>query len=228
MHKWDWLEDRIRKCGFKNRRQFCLAINWNDARVSDMVNGRLINKGQIPNFPKEKLILVSELLHIDLKSLIRYNNGEISDVVFDEDPVPTISQIRIPYLNLASTAESGYYNDIEYIDSYFTVSSGKFINSLGNFKKPAVIIVKGNSMHSTLNDGDLVLVDSAATEFIEGKVFVVMINNELFIKRLFRNPSSGNIICSSDNPKYPPFEIKKEELQIKAILLKTFKNIDDN
>ena len=72
------------------------------------------------------------------------------------------------------------------------------------------------------------MVDAAVTEFVEGKVFVVAINNELFIKRLCRNPGSGNIICSADNSKYPPFEVKKEELQIKAMVLKIFKDIDDN
>ena len=57
------------------------------------------------------------------------------------------------------------------------------------------------------------------------KIFVVLINDELYIKRLFKNPITKKIICSSDNPKNPSFEADVSEIQIKAKLIKGLKDI---
>ena len=225
MVKWDWLEERIKECGYKSRRQFAIAIDWNDARISDMVNNRPTANNKIPSFPKDKLTQVSELLKIDLKSLIQYNNDEIDTVVFLENSDAIVSQIRIPYLNIEASAGSGYHNDNEYIKSYLTLTSGKFSDVVHNIKQPATIVVNGNSMDPTLKDGELVLVDVACNTFEEGKIFVVLINDELYIKRLFKNPITKKIICSSDNPKNPSFEADVSEIQIKAKLIKGLKDI---
>ena len=104
MVKWDWLEDRIKECGYKSRRQFAIAIDWLDVRLNELV------KNQI-NIPKNKLIIIADLLKIDLKSLIQYNNDEIDTVVFLENSDAIVNQIRIPYLNIEASAGDGYFND---------------------------------------------------------------------------------------------------------------------
>ena len=76
-----------------------------------------------------------------------------------------------------------------------------------------LVYAKGDSMDSGFNlptdihDGDLLLVDSG---FIEGngKTFVILVNNqELRVKRLFKK-LDGTLRIASDNKKY------KEEIYI--------------
>lgn len=227
MVKWDWLEERIKECGYKSRRQFAIAIDWNDARISDMVNNRPTANNKIPSFPKDKLTQVSELLKIDLKSLIQYNNDEIDTVVFLENSDAIVSQIRIPYLNIEASAGDGYHNDNEYINSFITLTSGKFEAPIKNLIKPAIITIKGNSMEPTLKEGNMILVDAGNKEFIEGRIYIIRIKDNLYVKRLFKNPITEKIICKSDNPIHTTFEADKNDFEIKAIFIsKIFEEIN--
>lgn len=226
MVKWDWLEERIKECGYKSRRQFAIAIDWNDARISDMVNNRPTANNKIPSFPKDKLTQVSELLKIDLKSLIQYNNDEIDTVVFLENSLPAVNQIKVPYFNVCAAAGDGYFNDNEYITSFITLTSGKFEAPIKRLKNPAIIIIKGSSMEPTFKEGNMILVDAGNKDFIEGKVYVIRIGDNLCIKRLFKNPLNNKIICKPDNPLHPTLELNKDEFEIKAIfVLKIFEEI---
>jgi len=60
----------------------------------------------------------------------------------------------------------------------------------------------GDSMAPTLNDGDLMLVDVAARDLVEGKIYVITIGAEVFVKRLRRAP--GRIVMMSDNRDLHP------------------------
>lgn len=61
-----------------------------------------------------------------------------------------------------------------------------------------VFPARGNSMEPTISDGSVVLVDTGSTEVISGKVFVVEIDHEPRLKRLFKRPN-GMIQVVSDN-----------------------------
>jgi len=66
--------------------------------------------------------------------------------------------------------------------------------------------VKGESMLPTLQDGGLVLVNLADREVVTGKVYALVFDDGLRVKRLFRRPD-GLIEMRSDNPMqhiYPP------------------------
>lgn len=75
-----------------------------------------------------------------------------------------------------------------------------------NYKpeKLFAIDVRGQSMEYTLNEGDLVVINTEDTKPADGKIFAVNYEGELVIKRLIRD--SGSWWLSSDNPdkrKYP-------------------------
>lgn len=74
----------------------------------------------------------------------------------------------------------------------------------------------GESMKSTINDGDLLLIDvsPAATQIVEGKIFVFGVGNEAYVKRLRK--SGDRVVMISDNremfpeepvPTHMPFKI---------------------
>jgi phage repressor protein C with HTH and peptisase S24 domain len=68
----------------------------------------------------------------------------------------------------------------------------------------------GESMKTTINDGDLLLVDvsPAAATIVEGKIYVFSLGNEAFVKRLRR--TAGRVIMISDNREmFPPEDVSK-------------------
>ena len=60
----------------------------------------------------------------------------------------------------------------------------------------------GDSMEPTLNDGDMILLDSTQTEPMDGKVFVLHTEDGLVVKRL--RASDDGWTMTSDNPAYRP------------------------
>lgn len=73
------------------------------------------------------------------------------------------------------------------------------------------VTVEGDSMEDALHDGDVVLVHEGDNEVRNGGVYAFRLDNDLFIKRLQRQPG-GRIIARSDNAKlYDPFELGPDD-----------------
>lgn len=68
----------------------------------------------------------------------------------------------------------------------------------------------GDSMEGTFSDGDLLLVDCGINEIKIDAVYVLGLNDELYIKRLQRRPD-GSVLMISDNKKYEPYLIQNGE-----------------
>lgn len=81
----------------------------------------------------------------------------------------------------------------------------------------ALLDARGDSMEGTFADGDLLLVDRGISEVKVDAVYVLALDDELFIKRLQRRPD-GTMLMLSDNPKYPPYEIKNGDLSTFQVL----------
>lgn len=67
----------------------------------------------------------------------------------------------------------------------------------------------GDSMAPTIDDGDVLLIDMGRTDFNNGGVFLLTINNEWFIKRLRLRISGELEIISENSEKYGAPEILK-------------------
>ena len=64
--------------------------------------------------------------------------------------------------------------------------------------------VRGDSMSYTLNDGDLVLIDTSEREVVDGKIYALIVGDQQKIKRL-KKTASGGFVIMSDNPS-PTYE----------------------
>ena len=60
----------------------------------------------------------------------------------------------------------------------------------------------GDSMESIIEDGDMLLIDTSRTDYNNGGIFLLTINNDWFVKRL-RRRLTGELDVISDNSKYP-------------------------
>lgn len=80
----------------------------------------------------------------------------------------------------------------------------------------------GDSMESIIEDGDMLLVDTGRTDFNNGGIFLLTINNDWFVKRL-RKRLSGELDVISDNKQYPVETFKPDdniEIVIKGRVVK--------
>ena len=65
--------------------------------------------------------------------------------------------------------------------------------------------VTGDSMHPTIWDGDMVMVDQSKTVPVDGRIFAMGIDSGIVVKRLVLMP--GKVKLVSDNKEYPPLEV---------------------
>ena len=79
----------------------------------------------------------------------------------------------------------------------------------------AIIGVKGDSMAPTLNDDDIVMLDSSKTNLSYDGLFVLQFGDALHVKRVTRSAVPGNVTIISDNRAiYPPQEWPLDEIKV--------------
>lgn len=71
-------------------------------------------------------------------------------------------------------------------------------------------LYKGDTMSPTIGNDAVVIVDKQHNQLIDGAVYALLINGELFIRRIQRLPTGLRII--SDNPKYSAFDISQDQI----------------
>lgn len=100
----------------------------------------------------------------------------------------------------------------------------EIIKNLWSSKPEDLKIFKasGDSMADTIEDNNILLVDTAKTDYRNGGIFLLTINNDWYIKRL-RLRITGELDIISDNPKYPIETLRPEtakEIVIKGRVIK--------
>jgi SOS-response transcriptional repressor LexA len=75
-----------------------------------------------------------------------------------------------------------------------------FLRSLRISKNSVLLDVLGDSMEPTLRNGDTILIDRADTEVHDGLIYLVGFQQQLLVKRLFRD--IAGLVLRSDNAAY--------------------------
>lgn len=123
--------------------------------------------------------------------------------------------IDIPKYDVAGSMGRGLKLPDNYVEVVTNMSVDlDYLRNKTTFTHPsnlALITAYGNSMADTFHDGDTLLVDRGVNEVKIEDVFVLALNDELYIKRVQRIPTDGSIRLISDNPKYPPITVTKED-----------------
>ncbi|MDR5815825.1 S24 family peptidase [Caballeronia sp. LZ033] len=79
----------------------------------------------------------------------------------------------------------------------------------------ATVVAEGSSMEPRVVDGDSLVVDYKAKQIIDGKVYVLAYQNEVYVKRLFKKPGGG-LTIRSDNPdkaRYPDMDVPLSDME---------------
>jgi phage repressor protein C with HTH and peptisase S24 domain len=86
-----------------------------------------------------------------------------------------------------------------------------------NPKDCRCLYVHGDSMSPYLEDWDTVMIDVTKTTIRDGEIYALLLDGELYIKRLYRVPGGG-LEIRSDNPAYRTVELRGADLERLVIL----------
>lgn len=156
---------------------------------------------------------VSEALGISEKWLRTGEADTLPNIRRMEDGETQDGQIRFERLNIEAACGDGIENlPVEVVD-YVNVSrlwaKDKFGSNLAHIK---IITARGDSMAGTINEGDVVFVDTAVTELAEDGVYLIHVSDGLRAKRLQRTVTGGVKILS-DNKRYETETVEKHDLE---------------
>lgn len=84
--------------------------------------------------------------------------------------------------------------------------------------------INGDSMEPTLHDGETALVNPNDIDYIENKIYVSVLHDEGYIKRVVIDKNA--IMLISDNPKYRPIFVREEEKDYFRIIGRVIKVVD--
>ncbi len=110
------------------------------------------------------------------------------------------------YMNLPATAGQTFVGD-------YDGSTERIV--IPGVQADAYLPVKGNSMHPTLQSGDIVGVKalSGVERLRPNNIYMVMTTeNERMIKRIREIDKGEMLTLYSDNPDYAPFQVVKEQI----------------
>lgn len=114
--------------------------------------------------------------------------------------------VILPYYeNIKASAGNGYIN---YDDKKAYIKIPFELVPVSN-KELEIIKVDGDSMEETISSGDFIFVNKKCIDAINGKIYLVRYEDELYIKRYFN--INNEIILKSDNKFYPDIKPKPNE-----------------
>lgn len=188
--------------------------NLTDIRFSQASIGKLIGIKQtaVSNRVANKIPFnIDELLKIEKELCLL--SGSLSGIQTNDNC------IDIDYVHIAPSCGRGtvILDEAEVTP----VRIGKeVIKDIWKVSNPDVLKLfkaSGDSMADTVEDGNILLVDTSRTDYHNGGIYVLTINNDWFVKRL-RLRVNGDLEIISDNKKYEPEILKPDtEIEVKII-----------
>lgn len=164
-----------------------------------------IESGKATNLRMQTIAKLDEAL----ARLAERVHGEHIDNLALASALPDADEpyIDIPCLDVAVSAGPGADRpDCDDIISMIRISKAWLsANVIAAHNRLAIITARGDSMKPTIEDGDLLLVDTSAGVNTDA-IFVFSVSDQLFVKRLQRLPD-GSVLAISDNQRYKDYPL---------------------
>jgi phage repressor protein C with HTH and peptisase S24 domain len=189
-------------------------------------------------FPRERLNHLMETCGINLNWFITGNgepfleNAE-KNIVREPGPINRVSGpvAAPPIVPDTGSLDPDAFDLVPLAEARLSAGGGSFVQSEGfcayyAFKKEwlrriadggtdnlVLVKVSGDSMHPTIDDGDMVLVDTARLHIRSGAIYAIGIDDTIAVKRIdLAPPATVNII--SDNKLYQPYTAALDQVRI--------------
>lgn len=206
------LRERFKTLADLNR---ALGRGNRDSTISQVINGIKDTRTGKPKNLGDRLAR-----EIEAKLSLGYGWMDVdhaNDAFPEEDDLIYLRRLNVQ----ACCGERGVqnYDDESYVD-LMGVSRVWFRDNISQVRQNGyeIITASGDSMEPTLKNGDLVVLDRWDTEITKRDgVFCVLIDNDLYLKRVQKVPSC--LMFLSDNKLYHPFEIPLNEVNSRVVVL---------
>lgn len=121
----------------------------------------------------------------------------------------------VPKVQARLCAGGGSFEVDDGVKGYYSFRQA-WLAGKGSADKMVLLDVFGNSMEPELKDGDTVLIDQSRTDIIAGAVYAVGIDDTIMVKRIEKHPN--NLVLLSDNTRYAPISLEREEMDSVRVL----------
>lgn len=130
----------------------------------------------------------------------------VDEKILGAMPSPRDSLRTVPRLAVGASAGAGALNDAEALAGKVGFDES-WLRRMGlDPARLSLIRVEGDSMQPTLDDGDDIMVDTAAADrAVKKGIYVLRLDGTLMVKRLLPG-KGGKLSILSDNPAFPPLE----------------------
>ena len=201
-------------------RQLRIAKNMKIAELAEAVgidaaNISRLETGKQKQFSEQTLNRLAQALSVSLPDLFTSIENESTVYKYSKSDSPSRKDVdvyRVEVLDVSASAGSGHIQGSDVIDVIQAIeyNSEQAISMFGG-RTPSgvkVINVRGDSMASTIEPGDLIFVDVHINEFDGDGIYVFGFDGKIYVKRLQMIPDQ--LLVISDNPKYREWSISKE------------------
>jgi len=129
------------------------------------------------------------------------------------DPSVPEGFVAVPFLEVRASAGGGRASlPAEVVSTSHFLFSEAWLRSLGVSAHSAELLqAQGDSMHPTIQDGDLMLVDRSYGDVVHGKIYALVINDLVVVKRV-NFLAIGGMMLISDNDRYPSETVPRDEV----------------
>ena len=147
------------------------------------------------------------------------NQGSTKDEPRTNLPTTCLAQAGIPLIPVDAVAG---FNGIDSPTIQIHDCQRYLVPEFQQLNAEFMIRVSGSSMYPKYSSGDILACRKLTSyHFIQwGKIYVIDSEQGAMVKRLFPcDEDTDYVICKSDNPNYPPFELPKTEIRSLSIVL---------
>ena len=185
-------------------RMEALGLTQADIAKKLGVSRQVINgwcKGRASPRDHQQIALLAHALECSVSYLL-YGVREAQDEDKDDG-----EYITIPCFDAKASCGIGIHNDDVQMVKLIKVALSWLRTHIrsGSFEHLEIVTSSGDSMHPTIADGDLVIIDTAEKEIHSDRIYCLIVDGELFLKRVQRVP--GGVRMLSDNDRYPPVDV---------------------
>lgn len=138
----------------------------------------------------------------------RETGRQMNWLVLGEETTSFDSAIRLPYYDIAASAGYGLtaIDNPEYTE--VVIDSNLMTALHANESETGIVNNKGDSMKGVIEDGDLLIYDKSQREPVDGKIFLLGIENDMFVKYMQR--SVDGWFAVSTNKDFEPIPITRQ------------------
>lgn len=191
--------------------------NISQTTLSQLENGRNESSKELPSIALALGVDVHWLLTGEgySKLLTPVNGSEYlkkSFAVWQNGDTPPTGMTPISYYkSVIGALGNGYAND-EYVEEELLWFRNETISECNvNAAYAKAIKVRGESMMPELNDGQVIAIDTSATNIYDGEIYAFIVNNELKVKYLFKHGNGFRAVSRNDDKLRFPDEFYSAE-----------------